>query len=70
MFNHRLDILLFLLSTVLPLDVFYQATAEIVGSVLLKDNVSPPSSGNTNLRGKTSNFRLDLRSLDLVSSSF
>jgi hypothetical protein len=70
MFNHRLDILLFLLSTVLPLDIFYRATAEVVGSVLLRDDISPPSPGNTDLRGKTSNFRLDLRSLDLISSSF
>jgi len=70
MFNHRLDILLFLLSTVLPLNIFYRATAEVVGSVLLRDDISPPSPGNTDLRSKTSNFRLDLRSLDPVSSSF
>jgi len=70
MFNHRLDILLFLLSTVLSLDIFYWATAEVVDSILLRDDISPLTPGNTNLRGETSNFRLDLCSLDPISSSF
>ena len=70
MFNYQLNILLFLLSTILPLDIFYRATTEVVGSVLLRDDISPLSPGNTNLRSKTSNFRLDLCSLDPVSSSF
>jgi hypothetical protein len=70
MFNCRLDILLFLLSTVLPLDVFYRATAEVVSSVLLRDDIPPPSPGNPNLGSKTSHFRFDLCSLDPVSSSF
>ena len=70
MFNYRFDILLFLLPTVLPLDIFCRATAEVVGSVFFRDDISPPSPGNTDLRGETSNFRLDLRSLDPVSSSF
>jgi len=70
MLNHRLDILLFLLSLVLPLNVFCRATAEVVGSVFFRDDIPPPGPGNTDLRGKTSNFRLDLRPLDPVSSRF
>ena len=52
------------------LDIFYRAAAEVVGTVLLRDDISPPSPGNTDLRGEASNFRLDLRSLDPVSPSF
>jgi len=43
MFNHRLDILLFLLSTVLPLDIFYRATAEVVGPVFFGDDITTPA---------------------------
>ena len=41
MFNDWFGILLFLLSTVLPLDIFYRATAEVVRPELLRDNISP-----------------------------
>ena len=70
MLNYRLDILLFLLPAVLPLDIFYRATAEVIGSVFFRDNVSPPGPGNTDLCRETSNFRLDLGSLDPISSGF
>jgi len=70
MFNYRLDILLFLLLTILPLDIFYRATAEVVSSVLFKDDISPPSLRNTDLYSKASNFRLDLYSLNLIRFSF
>jgi hypothetical protein len=69
-FNYRLDILLFLLSTILLLDIFYRATAEVVGSVLFRDNVSTSGPGATDICGKTPDFRLDLCSLDLVRSGF
>jgi hypothetical protein len=69
MFNHRLDVLLFLLSTILPLDVFCRATTEVVSSVLFRDDVSTAGPGTTDLCGKAPNFRLDLRPLDPVSSS-
>jgi len=46
MFDHRLDISLFLLSTVLPLNICYRATAEVIGSVLLRDDISPLSPGS------------------------
>ena len=38
-FNHRLNIFLFLLSTVLPLNIFYRAAAEVVSSVFLIDDI-------------------------------
>jgi hypothetical protein len=69
MFNHRLDVLLFLLPTVLPLDIFYRATAEVVSSVIFSDDVSTAGPGTADLYSKASNFRLDLRPLDPVSSS-
>ncbi len=62
-FNHLLDILFFLLSTVLPLDVFCRATAEVVRPVFFKDDVSTLGPGTANLCSKASNFRLDPRSL-------
>jgi hypothetical protein len=68
-FDHRLDVLLFLLSTVLPLDVFCRATAEVVGSVLFRDDVSTAGPGTADLCGKAPNFRLDLRPLDPVGPS-
>jgi hypothetical protein len=70
MFNYRLDILLFLLSIILPLNIFYRATVEVIGSILLKDDISLLTLGNTDFRGEMSNFCLDLRSLDPISSSF
>jgi hypothetical protein len=67
MFNCRFDILLFLLATVLPLDVFGWATVEVVGSVFFRDDVSTPSPSTTDLCRKTPNFCLDLCSLDPIS---
>jgi hypothetical protein len=69
-FDYRLNILLFLLPTVLLLDIFDWATAEVVGSVLFRDNVSTPAPGATDLCGETPDFRLDLRSLDSIRSGF
>jgi hypothetical protein len=66
MFNYRLGIFLFLLSAVLPLDVFRRAMAEVVGPVFFRDDVSTPGPGTTDLCGKAPNFRLDPRSLDPV----
>jgi hypothetical protein len=68
-FNHRLNILLFLLPTILPLDVFCRATAEVVGPVFFSDNVSTAGPGAADLRGKALNFRLDLRPPDPVGLS-
>jgi hypothetical protein len=70
MLNHRLDVLLFLLPAVLPLDIFCRATAEVVSSVFFRDDVSPAGPGNTDLCRETSNVRLDLGSLDPISSGF
>lgn len=69
-FNHRLNILHFLLSTILPLDIFCWATEEVVGSVFFRDDVSTPGPGTTNLCCKTLNFGLNLCSLDPVSPGF
>jgi hypothetical protein len=70
MLNYRLNIFLFLLSIVLPLNISSWTTAEVVGSVLFRDNVSTPGPGTTDLCRKTSNFCLDLCSLDPKSSGF
>lgn len=68
-FNHRLDILLLLLSAILPLDVFCQATTEIVGPVFFSNNIIIAGPRTTNLRSKVLNFRLELRPPDPVSPS-
>ena len=70
MFNYRLDILLFLLSIILPLNIFYQATTKVVGSVFFRDNISTPGPGTADLCGKAPDFRLGRCPLDLVGSSF
>ncbi|EPE30054.1 hypothetical protein GLAREA_13102 [Glarea lozoyensis ATCC 20868] len=47
MLNYGLDILFLLMSVVLPLDVFGRTTAEVVGTVFFRDDVSTPAPGTT-----------------------
>ncbi|PVH67692.1 SET domain-containing protein [Cadophora sp. DSE1049] len=68
MFNDRFGILLFLLSTVLPFDIFYRAIAEVVRPELLKDNISLLSPGNTDLRSCVIHRRVRVVSYNLVSN--
>jgi hypothetical protein len=59
-FNHWLDILLFLLASILPLDIFCRATAEVVGPVLFRDDVWTPGPGAADLCGKAPSERQEL----------
>ena len=68
-FNYRLNILFFLLSTILPLNIFYQATAEVISLVFFRDNISILGLSTTNLYSKAPNFRLNPYSLDPISPS-
>ena len=47
MFNHRLNILLPLPCTLLPLDILRRATAEVVSSAFFRDDVLMPGPGST-----------------------
>jgi hypothetical protein len=67
MLNRRLDVLFLLLSTVLPLNVFGRAAAEVVCSVFFRDDVSTPTPGTTDRGGKSPNFGLYVRPLNSVS---
>jgi hypothetical protein len=69
MLNYWLDILLFLVSVVLPLDIFGRAAAKVVSSVLFRDNIATSALGTTDRCGKTPDFRLDIRPLDSVGPS-
>jgi hypothetical protein len=68
-FDYRLDIFLFLVFTILPLDVFYRVTVKVIGSILFKDDVSIAGPGTADLCGKVPNFRLDFRPLDPIGLS-
>jgi hypothetical protein len=69
MLNYWLDILLFLVSVVLPLNIFSRVAAKVVSLVLFRDNIATSALGTTNRYGKTLDFRLDIRPLDLVGPS-
>jgi hypothetical protein len=69
MLNYWLDILLFLVSVVLPFDIFSKAAAKVVSSVLLKDNIATSALSTTDRCGKTPDFHLDIRPLDSVGLS-
>ena len=66
-FNYQLNILFFLLSTILPLNIFYQVVVEVVSLVFFRDNILIPGLGTTNLYSKVLNFRLKPYSLDPIS---
>jgi hypothetical protein len=70
MLNHRLNVLLLLLSAVLPLNVFGRAAAEIICSVFFRDNISTPAPSTTDCGGKSPNFCLNIRPLNSVCPCF
>lgn len=69
MLNYWLDILLFLVSVVLPLNIFNKAAAKVVSSVLFRDNIATSALSTIDCCGKTLDFCLDICPLDLVGLS-
>jgi hypothetical protein len=70
MFNHRLGVLFFLLSVILPLDVFRRAAAEVICSVFFRDDISTPTPSTADCGSKSPNLCLYVRPLNSVCPSF
>ena len=68
--NYQLDILPFLLSAILPLDVFRRAAAEVVCPVLFRDNISTSAPSTTNYSSESPNFCLYIRPLNSICPGF